>query len=214
MTIAIGTRLGRLQLLTRILTRYRLRMGRVTLRMSQAGSREPSISTPGPRPLLLVDVDGVISLFGFPAHRRPSGTWLMVDGISHLLSAEAGGHLRALRDRFELVWCTGWEEKANEYLPLALGLPAPLPHLAFDAGPERRHAHWKLDAIEAHAGDRPLAWVDDDHGGGCSAWAAARPAPTLLVTTRPERGLTADETVRLIAWADALGASDAGPSAG
>ncbi len=203
--MAIGTRVGNLQLLTRALTRYRLRMGGVTLRMSQAGRREPSISTPGARPLLLVDVDGVISLFGFPAHRQPAGSWLMVDGISHLLSAEAGGHLRALGSRFELVWCTGWEEKANEYLPLELELPGPLPHVAFDPGATRRHPHWKLDAVEAYAGERPLAWIDDDHEG-CATWAAARPTPTLLVTTRPEHGLTAVEAERLIAWAQALGA--------
>src|SRR5882757_7808750 len=84
-------------------------------------------------PLLLVDVDGVISIFGFEMDARPNGHWLAVDGIPHFLSADAGEHLRGLSEVFELVWCTGWEEKANEYLPSLLGLPGPLPWLSFDS---------------------------------------------------------------------------------
>jgi hypothetical protein len=42
------------------------------------------------RPLLLVDVDGVVSLFGF-AHLPPAGLLpTSVDGVPHLLSDHAG----------------------------------------------------------------------------------------------------------------------------
>ena len=156
------------------------------------------------RPLLLLDVDGVLSLFGFDPGRPPAGPFVSVDGIPHLLSAEAAGHVAALAGDFELVWCTGWEEKADEHLPFALGLPPGLPHLSFGdaSGPGR---HWKLDAIDAHAGpDRPLAWVDDGHDVECAGWASARPGPTLLVTTDPAIGLTADHRDELTAWAAAL----------
>jgi hypothetical protein len=162
----------------------------------------------GAKPLLLVDVDGVISLFGFPQHARPAGRFEMVDGIAHFISATAGDHLRLLADAFEPVWCTGWEEKANEYLPHALGLDRPWPHLSFEraAGPGRAtQGHWKLDAIDAYAGARPLAWIDDAHGPACEAWAAARPASTLLVTTEPAVGLTERQVERLLAWASAPG---------
>ncbi len=47
------------------------------------------------RPLLLIDVDGVISLFGFDTADPPAGRFQMVDGIAHFLSASAGEHLRA-----------------------------------------------------------------------------------------------------------------------
>ena len=90
------------------------------------------------KPLLLVDVDGVISLFGFPSAERPAGDWTLVDGLPHLLSAEAPRHLLQLAREFDLVWCTGWEEKSNEYLPAALGLPGPLPFLSFDRSSSRR----------------------------------------------------------------------------
>ena len=155
------------------------------------------------KPVLLVDVDGVISLWGFDVDRRPDGAWCTVDGLPHFLSAEAGRHLHALADRFDLVWCTGWEEKANEYLPDALGLPGPLPFLSFD-----RHVqagttmpgHWKLGAIDAFVGGRTVAWIDDAFNDACHTWAAARDAPTLLVETTPEEGLTGRHADLLTAW--------------
>jgi hypothetical protein len=155
-------------------------------------------------PLLLVDVDGVISLYGFDLDGRPAGGYLTVDGIPHYLSGVAGEHLRALSGRFELVWCTGWEERANEYLVHALSLPGPLPHLRFAGSPGADQRHWKLDAIDVHAGPhRPLAWIDDDHEG-CEAWAAKRLGPTLLVTAQPHEGITAAHVERLLAWAEGL----------
>jgi hypothetical protein len=64
-------------------------------------------------------------------------------------------------------------------------------------------AHWKLAGIDAFAGpSRPLAWIDDAHDDDCRAWAAARAAPTLLVTTDPAVGLTAEHGETLRAWAD------------
>src|SRR5581483_797945 len=149
------------------------------------------------KPLLLLDVDGVISLFGFDPAKRPEGRFEMVDGIAHFLSATAGEHLRALWDQYELVWCTGWEEKANDYLPRALGLPAPLPYLSFDRAVGRANTHWKLEAIDDYAGpDRALAWIDDADDDGCSEWAKARPGRTLLVPTEPAVGITAGHVAR------------------
>ena len=163
---------------------------------------------PADRPLLLIDVDGVISLFGFDHHSPPEGRYQLVDGITHFLSATAGDYLRRLGENFELAWCTGWEEKANDYLPRALGLDGPLPHVVFDPNDRPVQAHWKLDAIDRHVEpSRPLAWVDDAHDDGCRTWAAARAAPTLLVTTDPAVGLTEEEVARLLGWARSLDGS-------
>ncbi len=155
-------------------------------------------------PLLLVDVDGVISLFGFTPEQRPTGRFENVDGIPHFLSATAGEHLRRLCAQFEPAWCTGWEEKANEYLPHALGLPGPFPYLSFEDATAELGGHWKLAAIDRYAGrTRALAWIDDAHDEHCRAWATARPGPTLLITTDPATGLTAEHVTRLEAWAQA-----------
>ncbi|HEV2999392.1 MAG TPA: HAD domain-containing protein [Solirubrobacteraceae bacterium] len=159
------------------------------------------------KPILFVDVDGVISLWGFAADSRPPGSFTVVDGIPHFLSQEAGGHLLDLAPTFDLVWCTGWEEKANEHLVAALGLPGPLPYVALDAhrGPgTTTPGHWKLGAVEAHAGERPLAWVDDAFNEACFAWARSRDAPTLLVETDPSVGLVAEHASRLASWAAGL----------
>ena len=153
--------------------------------------------------MLFIDIDGVVSLFGFASDERPEGAFHNVDGVVHFLSATAGDHLHALGERYELVWCSGWEEKCNEYLPRALGLPGPLPFLSFDRNPGRGHGHWKLAAIEAYAGpERPLAWVDDAHDDACHAWARARAAPTLLVGTEPAAGMTSVHVGRLVRWAE------------
>src|SRR5215218_10591463 len=65
------------------------------------------------KPLLFVDIDGVLSVFGFSSGERPAGTWLNVDGVPHLISAAAAGHLLVLAPLFDLVWCSGWEDKAD-----------------------------------------------------------------------------------------------------
>jgi hypothetical protein len=55
------------------------------------------------RPLLLVDVDGVVSLFGFP-HAAPSGLLgAAVDGIPHLISIQADPLPARLSSIFECV---------------------------------------------------------------------------------------------------------------
>ena len=157
-------------------------------------------------PILLIDVDGVISLFGFDHATPPSGgRFLLVDGITHFLSGTAGGHLRRLQEAFELAWCTGWEEKANEYLPRELGLAGPLPHVEFDHDGRPPDAHWKLGGIDRHVDpERPVAWIDDAHDDDCRAWASSRPGPTLLVTTDPAVGVTDREVDLLLAWARGL----------
>jgi HAD domain in Swiss Army Knife RNA repair proteins len=160
----------------------------------------------------MVDIDGVISLFGPPGDRGPEGSFHAIDGIPHFLSSEATTHLLKLAEAYDLVWCSGWEEKAEEYLPHLLGLPAGLPFLRFErmtGSPPARagrsiDGHWKLDAIEAYAGMRTLAWIDDAFDQSCHAWAAARPAPTLLVETDPAVGLTSTEAELLTEWAQTL----------
>jgi hypothetical protein len=155
------------------------------------------------KPLLLVDIDGVISLFGGNL-KSQAGSFHSIEGIPHFLSSTAAAHLLDLAEHFELVWCSGWEEKANEHLPHLLGLPAGLPFLCFDRSVGRANAHWKLDAIDAYARERPLAWIDDAFNPACHDWASARAAPTLLVATVPAHGLTSREREPLLAWARGL----------
>jgi hypothetical protein len=161
------------------------------------------------KPLLFIDIDGVVSLFGFGQTSIPARcSWHQVDGIVHLLSHDAAENLLALSELFDPVWCTGWKDRANDHLPHVLGL-GPFPHLSFGESPE----HWKLAAVRAHAGTRPLAWIDDDLNDAVRGWAARRDsggAPTLLVETRPATGLTAELTAGLKDWAQRLASGRGG----
>jgi hypothetical protein len=152
----------------------------------------------------MVDIDGVISLFAGSLDARAEGSFHSIDGIPHFLSARAAAHLLDLAPHFELVWASGWEEKAGEHLPHLLGLPADMPYLRFERAVGRSHAHWKLDAIERYADGRPLAWIDDALDEHCRSWATAREAPTLLVRTDPHLGLTEREADELRDWAQSL----------
>lgn len=156
------------------------------------------------RPILAVDVDGVISIFGFD--EPPGGEearYELIDGVVHCISLRAGPLLRQLAERFELIWATGWEDKANYYLPQMLDLPE-LPHLTFDGAARFGSAHWKLGPLEEHCRGRALAWLDDNLDDSCYEWARKRPEPTLLMPTLSEHGLRETETEALLAWAEGL----------
>lgn len=147
----------------------------------------------GDKPLLFCDVDGVISLWGGQIDQSDL-VWAQIEGIPHALSRRALRNLRILAASFDVVWATGWEEKAEEHLRPLVDLPGPVwPHLELDAARGAGLSvagHWKLGAIEAHAGPRrALAFIDDVLDDRCHRWAAGRAAPTLLVPTDPARGL-------------------------
>jgi hypothetical protein len=156
------------------------------------------------RPILAVDVDGVISIFGFDEPPGPDlARFELIDGVVHCISLAAGERLRRLGERFELIWASGWEDKANFYLPAMLGLPE-LHHLSFDGAARFGSAHWKLGPLEQHCRGRALAWVDDNLDESCYEWARERPEPTLLIPTRSADGLQDTETEALLAWAEGL----------
>lgn len=168
------------------------------------------------RPLLFIDVDGVISTYGFAGNpadprageRPPGGSFHMVDGIVHHIGADMDERIRALLPHFESVWATGWGERANEHLVLILGLPGELEVVEFDVKPSTDGSgHWKLDSLTERARGRAAAWIDDGHNGACLAWAEKRTEPTLLVSTDPFDGLTDAQVAQLIGWADSQAAN-------
>ena len=164
------------------------------MRLNRRGTR------PDPTPILAVDVDGVISLFGFEETGiDPPCELRLIDGMQHCISIATGERLRRLGEHYELVWATGWEDRANDHLPNLLGLPQ-LPYLTFDGRARFGTAHWKLDEIDRYAAGRPLAWIDDNLDETCYAWAAARSEPTLLVPTESHLGLEEGHVEALSAW--------------
>lgn len=158
-------------------------------------------------PLLAVDVDGVISLFGFDEEPPDSAVrFELIDGMTHCISLAAGERLRRLMEVYELFWATGWEDRANRHLTPILGIPE-LPYLTFDGAARFGSAHWKLEPLGEYAQGRPLAWIDDSFDETCYEWARGREEPTLLVPTESGLGLEEVQVEALTAWG--RGESDA-----
>jgi len=144
------------------------------------------------RPLLLIDVDGVLNPLaskpppGFGEHR--------LAGFLVRLSPQHGQWLLELeRDHnFELVWATSWEHEANDLIGPVIGLPE-LPVIELFNTQISSGATWKLNAIRDYVGDRPFAWFDDDIGGDGYAWAKRRTRklniPTRFIEIPPLVGL-------------------------
>jgi hypothetical protein len=156
---------------------------------------------PKGRPVLAVDVDGVISLFGFkvPIEQAPC-KFQLIDGMAHCISLEVGQRLQQLTPYYDLVWATGWEDRANEYLLHLLGLRR-LPVIRFGNAAKFGSAHWKLAPISNYAAGRRLAWIDDSFDDSCHSWARDRAEPTLLVPTVSTEGLQDSDVETLIGWA-------------
>jgi hypothetical protein len=158
------------------------------------------------KPVLAVDIDGVISLFGFDQPAQPGrrdadapGEFHLIDGMLHCIALETGPRLNRLAESYELVWASGWEDRANDHLPGILGVPE-LPYLTFEGRAVFGTAHWKLEALEEYARKRPLAWIDDSLDDSCYEWAEERSEPTLLVPTESDVGLTEAQVEALESW--------------
>lgn len=165
------------------------------------------------RPVLAVDIDGVISLFGFEGAPRVDGAEMeLIDGALHCVSVPAGDRLRRLAESFDPVWATGWES-GGERIAQLLDLPE-WPALSFKGAARFGSADWKLEPLDRFARGRPLAWIDDSLDDACYEWARERQAPTLLVEAEPDLGLQEVHVEALLGWARSLEADrEAGESA-
>lgn len=165
------------------------------------------------RPLLFLDIDGVIALSVF-SNRLPPGEMRNTEfGVIHIPD-RAGDLLRTLASRFDLVWATGWEHAANSDLGGPLGLREELPVLTFGKKARSGPSDWKIKRVSAHARRRPAAWVDDSFAARHERWAAHRSEPTLLMPVDANTGLTEDHVERLLRWAGRLEASQAAEANG
>ena len=168
----------------------------------------------GERPLLFLDVDGVVALDVFEKGLPPGEMRDSPLGFIYLPD-RAGDLVRKLSTRFDIVWATGWEHRANTALLRPLGLREELPALTFGKKARFGSSEWKLKRVSAYAGKRPAAWLDDNLAEPHAEWAATRGQPTLLVPVDPSAGLTPTDVERLLRWADRVaGAPEAAQANG
>lgn len=172
------------------------------------------------KPLVLIDVDGVINAFADDA----KNTWpdlrtttAHADGREWKIrySPTVVAWLNKLHERAEVTWLTTWETWAATSLAPEIGLEQGKDWVVFGrqadaptpfSGPNRHTHWWKFELVKrAHAeSDRRIVWVDDDFAFYSDAWkwAAARPN-TLAIMPNCDLGITQKNMDELDAFLDA-----------
>lgn len=116
------------------------------------------------KPLLLIDVDGVLNPLGRPTiDFRRYRCHLGHEVYTVHLNPRHGARLLelALMTGSELVWATTWEEYANEWIAPRLGLPRlPVIHVSEDKGSELGEM-FKTPHVASYVQGRPFVWFDD-----------------------------------------------------
>ena len=164
------------------------------------------------KPVLLVDVDGVLNPFAHRGDFAPGWETYQIEAL-HLgnpktfrvfLWAKHGSWLDELETDFELIWATTWEEQANTLIGPKIGLVRhwPVAEIAW-----RMSGYNKTMGIEELIGDRPAAWIDDEPGSSGLYWRderLKRGIPTLILTPDPAVGLTRAHKDKLHRFAASL----------
>jgi hypothetical protein len=156
------------------------------------------------RPVLLIDVDGVLNVYG--VERCPDGysefNLFPGDHEPARLCVVHGEWLRELSDYFDLAWASAWGFDAHRLLSPILRIDefpfVPMPTIPFPPAE-------KVPAIAEFVDQRPAAWLDDVVTPEARAWADRRREPTLLVEVDHRCGLERRHVDELIAWRSSLG---------
>jgi hypothetical protein len=153
------------------------------------------------RPLILLDVDGVLNIStSIPDDGNSSGILLLAGGRGAHVTVR--DDLRGILDRLalagDLVWASGWNDGAPALFAKLVPWVSALPHLTFETVGTMVE---KLPVVREYVGDRSVAWIDDRIPDEAWVWAEERSAPTLLVPVDPLVGFGPDQLRGVEDWA-------------
>jgi len=168
------------------------------------------------RPILGLDVDGVLNALNQGA-TPPGWEFTTVRGnLPICYNPRHGEQLQKIASDggAELVWCTIWEDLANEHIAPLVGLPQ-LPWVTMDESmaaviAERRIKFSqaipvgavKARAMAVYAAGRPVCWLEDEPDA--PAEFSSYPAPHLVVQTDSFEGLQDIHLAAAAAWLASL----------
>lgn len=147
---------------------------------------------PGERPLLFLDVDGVLNTMN-PDHEP-----VILDGTHCWVPPGTRERVHRLIEVYDPVWCTAWLGRAHSAWRAFLELdPIPWPYV--------NYAQYKLVELIRMAGERRWAYVDDDaftHELGGLGWTRDM-LDGLVICPDHNTGLTDEHVEQLLAYAGA-----------
>lgn len=175
--------------------------GSAMIAPTQSPIQSPPLDLNQPRPVLLLDIDGVINVFQCRTARATQVAPYLP--TLHMLP-NLHANLQRLDAAFNLVWCSSWGSLVNVDAAAAWGL-APRPWIA-PTPDEAAQQHWKALAVARTLANWPgsVVWVEDGFPPQTRKWAISRIAQghrTWLLDVR-ETGLTDQVTDDLIAWTE------------
>ncbi|MBM0274006.1 hypothetical protein JM949_00275 [Micromonospora sp. STR1s_6] len=176
----------------------------------------PALAANRARPVVAIDVDGVLNpddprtarQLGYHPHRydgpAPSGQHVSGEVWLH---PDHGTWLRELALNADLVWCTSWGAIAATWIGPRLGLPVDLQVIDVGQSGVRFGRQLKLAGLYRAIGGRPVAVLDDTFGGRDGSEAADRTArgkATLLVPVDGVTGLQRGHIDQVLNWLSRL----------
>jgi hypothetical protein len=162
------------------------------------------------KPLVLVDVDGVLN----PARSQAPGyrrQWVFPGGLARrlLLNPSHGPMLAELAEvaDAELVWATYWRNRANTWVAPRVGLPTlrfvPIPR-CWRPPAGSSLGIWKASHVAAWVGLTSFVWFEDDASAVSHLARQEGLGRHLVVKVDPVIGLTDSHVERARAWLNDL----------